>query len=403
MVNTTILRPFSTPFISDFVWIPQTLPFTDKEIISLDQELSRYEQVFLNPEVEKNLISKNELLASFAISKAENSKLTLKEAQDVYSLILSDPGYDFIHEKLKNKKNLTSKDHDKLEFFNIAKTFRSLNQIPFLIGDLTPKKISEIHISLTQGLDIFKKYLPDFTVYKSGLWRDNDLIRVGSYIPAPHTQIEKGVKELVAWLKKNQTITGIAIFHTALYGLHPFNNGNKRVCRILEHILLRSLNLNRKNLYSTSYYYHQQKERYYRYLLFSLERKNLNHFVSFVEEALILSIIDVVKISLEAKRLAFINRQNLEGQMALVLKPLIKQSAVQFKNLIRATKNKIARQTLVTYLARAVDQGIIHRREMGRVTYYGLNFKTPEIETLEKWLKFAGDRLTFIPDNIKNI
>ena len=403
MVNTTILKPFSQPFISDFVWTPQTLPFTSEEIISFDKELSVYEQVFLNPDIEKNLISKNELLASFAISKAEDSQLTLQEAQGVYSLVLSDPNYDFIREKFKAKEKLTNKDYDKLEFFNILKTFRSINQEPFTIDDLTPLKIREFHTNLTQGLDIFKDYFSDFTVYKSGLWRDNDLIRVGSYVPAPHTEIEKGVEELIAWLKENQTITGIAVFHTTLYGLHPFNNGNKRICRILEHVLLRSLNINNKNLYSASYYYHRQKARYYKYLLFSLERKNLNHFVAFVQEALVLSIIDVVKTSLEVKRQEFIARQELEGQMALVLKPLVKRGEVQFKSLARITRGKIARQTLVTYLSRAVGQGILRRRETGRVTYYGLNFEAPEIETLQKWLGFAKQRLAFIPDNIKLI
>ena len=403
MVNTTILKPFSQPFISDFVWTPQTLPFTSEEIILFDKELSVYEQVFLNPDIEKNLISKNELLASFAISKAEDSQLTLQEAQGVYSLVLSDPNYDFIREKFKAKEKLTNKDYDKLEFFNILKTFRSINQEPFTIDDLTPLKIREFHTNLTQGLDIFKDYLSDFTVYKSGLWRDNDLIRVGSYVPAPHTEIKKGVEELIAWLKENQTITGIAVFHTTLYGLHPFNNGNKRICRILEHVLLRSLNINNKNLYSTSYYYHRQKARYYKYLLFSLERKNLNHFVAFVQEALVLSIIDVVKTSLEVKRQGFIARQELEGQMALVLKPLVKRGEVQFKSLARITRGKIARQTLVTYLSRAVGQGILRRRETGRVTYYGLNFEAPEIETLQKWLGFAKQRLAFIPDNIKLI
>lgn len=403
MVDTTILKPFSGNFISAFVWTPQTLPFTNEEIISLDKELSVYEQMFLNPDIERSLISKNELLASFAISKAEDSQLTFQEAQDVYKLILSDPNYDFIAEKLKVKEKLNRKDYDKLEFFNILKTFRVLNIERFTIETLTPIRVCEIHKRLTQGLDIFKQYIPDFTIYRSGQWRDNDLIRVGNYVPSPHIEIEKGVTELIFWLKENQTITGIAAFHTALYGLHPFNNGNKRVCRILEHLLLRSLNINTKNLYSTSYYYHKQKARYYKFLLFSLERKNLNHFVAFIQEALVLSIIDVVKTSLETKRLEFIRRQELEGQIELVLKPLIKRSEVQFKNLARITRGKIARQTLVTYLQKAVDQGIITRRETGRVTYYGLNFETQETETLQKWLVFAKKRLTYIPDTIRLI
>ena len=400
-MNTTIVKPFSGAFLSQFVWAPQTVPFTNEEVLSLDRELLLYEQVSLNPDIEKSLISKNELLASFAISKAEHSGLTLKEAQDVYSLIISDPNYDFVGKKLKAKKKLTQKDYDQLEFFNIAKLFRSLNQNPFPIKELTPKKIRELHHQLTQGLDIFKDDLSEFTVYKAGKFRDNDLIRVGSYVPAPYTEIEKGVDELISYLQKNQTIAGIAIFHTALYGLHPFNNGNKRVCRILEHILLRSLGINEKNLYSTSYYYHKQKERYYKYLLYSLEHKNLNHFVSFILEALVLSVIDVVKTALETKRNEFINRQEVLGPEKLVLKPFIKRGEIQFKNLTRFTRSKITRPTLVTYLQRVVELDVLKRREAGRNTYYTLNFESPEEETLKQWLIFAKQRLSYIPDDIK--
>lgn len=400
-MNTTILRPFSKGFLSQFVWTPQTLPFTNEEVLSFDRQLSEYEQVFLNPDIEQNLISKNELLASFAISKAEDSKLTMQEAQDVYNLLLSEKDYDFVGKKLKAKVKLSQKDYDQLEFFNIAKTFRKLNQDPLSIKELTPEKIKEVHRNLTQGLDVFEKYLSGFTVYRSGQWRDNDSIRVGSYIPAPYEDIENGVEELITYLKKNPTVDGVAVFHTAFYGLHAFNNGNKRVCRILEHLLLRSLGLNNKNLYSTSYYYHKQKARYYKYLLYSLERKNLNHFASFILEALVLSIIDVVKTSLETKRSEFLGRQELEGQIRVALRPFIKRGEIQFKNLVKATKGKIARQTLVTYLQRAVDQDILIKRETGRTTYYSLNFKTPELETFQKWLVFVKNRLTYIPDNIK--
>lgn len=403
MPDTQILKPFSGRFLSRFIVTPRTLPFKDNEIMALDGELAVFEQVFLNPDIEKNLISKNEFMASFAISKAEDSRLTLAEAQDVYNLFQSYPNFDFVNRKLKAKERLTQKDYEKLEFFNIAKTFRILNQNPLSITKLTSDDLLDLHRQLTGGLDIFKKHLPDFTSYNSGKWRDNDEIRVGTYMPAPYVEIEKGVIELLTWLKNNQTVTGTAIFHTALYGLHPFNNGNKRVCRILEHVLLRSIGLNNKNLYSTSYYYHKQKARYYKYLLFSLERKNLNHFVAFVLEALVLSIIDVVKISLEAKRKDFVDGKTPPGNMRLVLKPLIKRSELQFKNMARKTRGKVARQTLVTYLSKAVGQGILKRRETGRVTYYSLAFKAPETETLQKWLSFAKERLTYIPDDIRFI
>ena len=401
MTNTSIQKPFSHPFLSEFVLAHEAFPFTDEEVTEFDRELSEYEQIFLNPDVEKSLISKNELLASFAISKAENSQLTLKEAQDANNLVISDLNYNFIGDKIKTHKKLTQKDHDKLEFFNIVKTFRFLNQKPLKAADIAPHFLRSIHQQLTQGLDVFTDFLPDFTLYKSGGFRDNDLIRVGNYIPAPHIQIETGVTELLNWLAKHFTVTGVAIFHTALYALHPFNNGNKRVCRVLEHLLLRSLGFNAKNLYSTSYYYHKQKPRYYKYLLYSLERKNLNHFVSFSLEAIVLSMVSVVKTSLEVKRNEFLDRQNLEGQAKAALQPLIKHQEVQFKNLFRHARKKMARQTLVTYLQKATERNLLTKRESGRATYYSLNIDFPEEKTLKKWRDVIAKKLAFIPDEIR--
>lgn len=403
MANITTKKPFIHAFLSQFVFTQTLLPFTDDEIIKIDMQLEEYEQVFLNPDIERSLISRAELLASFAISKAEDSSLTLQEAQDVYNVILAKEEYTFISDKLKTKQKLTRKDYEKLEFFNIAKTFRTLNQSPIKINDLTPSLIRDIHLTLSRGLDIFAKFLPEFTIYKSGNFRDNDTIRVGTYIPAPFQGIEKGVAELVSWIKKNQNITSVALFHTALYALHPFNNGNKRVCRILEHLFFRDLGINKKNLYSTSYYYHKQKTRYYKYLLYSLERKNLNHFVGFVQEALVLSIISVVKTSLESKRAEFLEKQETDHQIKSILRPLVKRQEVQFKNLFKHSKGKIARQTFVNYLQRATDEDIVVKREEGRTTYYQFNLKTPgpEEETLKEWLQFAKQRLSYIPDDLK--
>lgn len=398
MNTPNIQNPFKRPFLSSFIITYDILPFTSEEIVKYDQELSGFEQVFLNPDIEKNLISKNELLASFAISKAELSTLTLQEARDVYNLVLANSDYNFIREKLKKEKKLTQKDHDKLEFFNIAKTFRSLNQNLFSLPDLSPEFILNLHKNLTMGMDIFKNYLHGFTVYKSGAFRDNNDIRVGDYQPAPFQEIKTGLKELLQWLKNNQTITGVAIFHTALYALHPFNNGNKRVCRVLEHILLRSLGINQKNLYSTSYYYHQEKPRYYKYLLYSLERKNLNHFVSFIQEALMLSMVSVLKTSLEAKRNEYLQKKSDDSTIRDIAKPLVKRRELQFKHLFKNVEKKMARQTFVANLQKAVEEGIVNKREAGRAVYYGLNIKNPEEKIITQWLSFFQKRLGYIPD-----
>jgi len=249
-------------------------------------------------------------------------------------------------------------------------------------------------------LDIFKDYLPNFTVYKSGEWRPGDDIRVGEYTPVPHELIKERVKELLIYLKKEHSVLSLAVFHTALYAVHPFNNGNKRVCRVLEHFILRQLGLNKNNLYSTSYYYHKEKERYYKYLLTSIERKNLNYFTSFVLESIVLSIISVVKTSIEVERDDFIKKQNIDENVRKALHPLIKKREVQFKNIYRESKGKISRQTLISYLKKGVADKLLNKREKGRNTYYSLNLSLPEEGIYEKWITFVKDRLSYIPDDI---
>ena len=348
-MDTQITQPFKHTFLSEFTLTPSLLPFSDTQLQHADLELSQYEKIFLDPDVEKNLYSKNELLASFAISKAENSTLTFQEAQTVYNLVISNQELTFLNDKIHNKQKLTQKDYEKLEFYNIARVFRKINKQTIQIPDVTLSFLQELHKELTLGFDIFKQYLPDFTVYKSGQWRDSNDICVGSYIPASYTVIEKGAEELLEWIKNNQTITSIGIFHTALYALHPFNNGNKRVCRILEHIFLRSIGVNEKNLYSTSYYYYKEKERYYKYLLASLKRKNLTYFVSYFQEAFFLSIVATVKTSLEIRRSQFINQQeNINDQLKVIIKPLYKRKELQYKTLRKIVKEKMAEQTFVT-------------------------------------------------------
>jgi len=143
--ETQILKPFASSFLKDFVLVPERIPFKSEEVLGLDKELSQYERVVLNPDIEKSLLTKNEILASFAISKAENSTLTIEEAEEVYSLIKSDPSFDFINDKIEKQKKLTKKDYEKLEFFNIVTTFKKLNQENISLNEITPEKIKEIH------------------------------------------------------------------------------------------------------------------------------------------------------------------------------------------------------------------------------------------------------------------
>lgn len=394
---------FTSNLLAKFSFDEKTLPFKEQELIDFDKQLENYEKTHLNPDLEKTLITKNEILASFAISKAEGSKLTLQEANRLHKDLVTDSTPDFIEEKLSRNEELTAKDHDKLEFLNIAETFREMNSQKFELKNLDLNYIKKIHRQLTANMDLFKDHLPNFDIYQPGKFRDNNLIRVGNYTPPDYTVIKENSVELIDYLKNEPSINRIALFHTGLYAIHLFNNGNKRVCRILEHLLLRSLGLNKKNLYSTSYYYHLEKDRYYKNLLLSIQRKNFNYFTAFIQESLFLSQLSILKTSIKSQRKNFLD-QNIEDERARkALEPLVKEERIQYKKLYKRNRSKMAEQTFVNILKEAAKKGILRRKEEGKAVYYSLNVRTFEEKWYRELVSFAKERLDYIPSWITKV
>lgn len=325
---SNIIHPFKQEFLSHFSLSPELFPFKEEVLFNLDQALADYEKSEIDWHLEKALRQKNNFLASFAVSKAEDSSLTLLEAKVVYDSVEEEvvqSGPHFITAKIKAKEKLNKKDHDHLEYYNIVRTFKSLGNTGIKIKDLKAELIINLHRELSANLDIFAGVLPGFEIYNSGKLRNSDKIKVGEYQPAPYCEIEASIDELIKCLKKNPSATNIFVFHAALYALHPFRNGNKRVCRVLEHFLLQDIGYNQKNFYSTSYYYHKNQPRYYKNLIEALYKKNLNFFVSFSSEALFFSIVGVMMTVLQGKKKEFLDNSGLNKEVIKCLKPLLKK------------------------------------------------------------------------------
>jgi Fic family protein len=397
--------PFKKNFLNTFFVYQDIFPLSEDFLRETDKLLKDYENKNIDWQLEKALRQRNNFLASFAVSKAENSTLTLAEATEVYSFIEGQSDkkeYAVLCEKIKKGERLKQKDHDGLEYFNISKTFQELNERGLGIKDLSLDLLKDLHKKLTVGLDVFVDYLPGFEPYDSGRFRADDKTKVADFTPAPYKDIKPGLQELISWIKKNPSAINIFIFHSALYALHPFKNGNKRLCRVLEHFLLRDIGYNQKNLYSTSYYYHKHKDRYYKKLIEALYKHNLNHFVFFSTEALVFSIIGVITGVLQRNKLKFLENSGLDKSVIRNLKPLIKCSELRFTKLYAVSKRKISRQTFVNYLEIALSAGVINKRENGKNTYYSLAGNYYEETILPELLKEVRDKINFLPNEFIN-
>lgn len=391
--------PFKTSFLSSFFVYRDKIKPDENLLRGLDKLAATYEKKEIDQESLLILKRRNLLLFSFAVSKAENSALTLAEAEEAYQAVINGSFGDSLSalkKKLTAGGLLTKKDHDLLEYANIAKVVSGLEYQKISLEDINLDFIIDLHRELTEGLDIFTGKLADFEPYHSGRLREDNETKVGEYVPAPFVEIKSSISELLTWLRANPSTENIFIFHAALYALHPFKNGNKRVCRILEEIIVRALGYNASGLYSGSYYYHKHQSRYYKQLLDTLTSHNLSRFAAFASEALFFSILGVINGALQKKKLSYLESSGLSKNVIKILKPLVKKRELKFTKLFAINKRKVSKQTLITYLSEASN--FINRREQGKYVYYSIKGDYPENYIINISLEDARQEGVFIPD-----
>jgi Fic family protein len=150
----------------------------------------------------------------------ENSTLTLKDTEDI-----------LFRDSIK-------KDHDVREIYeakNLAKITETLLDNPN--QQLTIELILSLHKELLAGIK------DDWAGrFRSG----KEWVRIGTHVGANPDFVEKLVKELlVDYGKKDDGyfLDKIAYFHTEFENIHPFNDGNGRLGRVLINQQLMALGL----------------------------------------------------------------------------------------------------------------------------------------------------------------
>jgi Fic family protein len=150
----------------------------------------------------------------------ENSTLTLKDTEDI-----------LLRDSIK-------KDHDIREIYeakNLAKITESLLDHPS--EPITVTLILRLHKILLTGIK------DDWAGrFRSG----REWVRIGAHVGANPDFVERLVKELVTDYGKQDThyfLDKIAWFHAEFETIHPFNDGNGRLGRVLINRQLMALNL----------------------------------------------------------------------------------------------------------------------------------------------------------------
>jgi len=184
--------------------------------------LSRqYQQLFkASPETVRKIALAEIPEMVYNSNAVENSTLTLKDTEDI-----------LLRDRIK-------KDHDVREIYeakNLAKITEASLENPG--KSLTTALILDLHKSLLIGIK------DDWAGrFRSG----KEWVRVGAHVGANPDFVERLVKELVTDYYKQDDryfLDKIAWFHAEFETIHPFNDGNGRLGRVLINQQLMALGL----------------------------------------------------------------------------------------------------------------------------------------------------------------
>ncbi len=154
--------------------------------------------------------------------------------------------------------------------------------------ELISIKKKRIDIQFIQFLH--KTAMANFETKTPGLFRDKQVYIYKketdailgseiSYRPPAHGLILNFLEDFIAWYNKTDIniLEKAALAHFKLYKIHPFLDGNKRVCRLIFNKVLLDNDFPLMNL-------SDRKGEYFNALIYSVEKDNPKYFIDFVYE-----------------------------------------------------------------------------------------------------------------------
>ncbi len=201
------------------------------------EELKKeFDKLKLGKESLLNLIDEAEIADSVYNSNAiENSTLTLKETEKI-----------LMEHEISRDLNL----REVFEAKNLARIFKYL------------KDRNKLELNIDLMLFIHKMLLENINLNISGRFRNNnEYVRVGTHIGSNPDKIASLIGELLVNYTSNHNkyfLDKISEFHLEFESIHPFNDGNGRIGRVLINFMLSNLgfpNIIVKNKEKINYYY----------------------------------------------------------------------------------------------------------------------------------------------------
>ncbi len=318
-------------------------------LTTIERYYGQLEGIRIPHQLQLNLERINLIQSSYASNSIEGNPLSVAE---VTNLILND------------HVSTNRSEKEILNYFSILKQLDKKTAEPFNVS-----LIRNIHKELLTGVDDkIKGQIRDVPIVVGRRQIDKQIII--KHNPPFHDRIaiENALSDLTKWLltAKGSIILQAGIFHHEFVYLHPFEDGNGRVCRLLTALILLSHSYQINKYFVLDDYYDIDRELYSD----SLHSADLGDKTRWLEY-----FTDGVKYSLQSalgrveeglSKLSFNIRPSTREQQALEI-------AKQYKEITSADLAKelnITRQQAFNLLKSLSEKGFLNKKGTTKNSYY---------------------------------
>jgi Fic family protein len=321
----------------------------------IERFYGQIEALNIPQKLELNLERDNMIQSSYASNKIEGNPLTLPE---VTNLILGD-------------RIPTNRDEKEVtNYFEILKHITKYKDRAFAL-DL----ITDFHKLLMTGVDETAGMIRNDKVVVGKFKKEKEgsiSIKV-KHEPPVHTrsEITEKLKDLITWANGVSDMPApmvAGIFHHQFVYIHPFEDGNGRVCRLLSSLLFIKRNYFINKYFILDDYYDIDRSQYSD-MLHSADQGDKTKWLEYFSDGVRYSLQSALFKAKHAMRtLSFDERPTTREKEVLALMTEMKEITSSDVS----SKFQVSRQQAFNLLKALVDKGLINRHGTTKASYYSI-------------------------------
>lgn len=302
--------------------------------------------------LELNLTRQNMIQSSYASNKIEGNPLTLPE---VTNLLLDD----------RIPANRSEKE--VVNYFGLLKNLSSYSLLT-----LTLEFITSLHGKLLKDVDNTAGNIRNVKVVvgRTGKEGDNTTLRV-KHDPPYHTsgKISQGLTELISWMQydnNTQPVLKAGIFHHEFVYLHPFEDGNGRICRLLTALIMVKSGYLINRYFILDDYYDIDRHQYSD-MLHSADNGDKTQWLTYFCDGMKYSLqSSLSRLKTAMRTLSVPNRPTRRENEVLVM--FDNQQEITSSDIVKQLK--VTRQQAHNLLTALIDKGFVEKRGTTKSSYY---------------------------------